>query len=247
MARSFTSDGIETQYKKNGVSQKLSGNEYTAATPLRNTKRSVEGVVESGTTYNCEYERSQEVYDAHGLTTGYTIKMVGTEEMFTGTAQQSADQALAETASLLLQDGDTRNTTAPSDLIPIDFQKLTSSMTSGWAASMSPSVPQISRLSDLPKLTAYIGAYIGSLSAENAAYQAMMAGKAELERQYEQAKLTLKRLTEQFSEEDLTPEMLAGTPAKEEKPAHYNLTRQQVYETYIPNLPTILNNESQIS
>lgn len=247
MARSFKSDGIETEYNKNGVTQTLSGNKYTASTPLRNTTRSTEGVVDSGTTYNSEYERCQEVYDAHGVTTGYSIKMTGTEEMFTGTAQQAADQACAETAALLLQDGTTRNTTGPADLAPIDFQQLTSNMTSSWAAKMSPPAPQISRISDIPKFIAWLLAYIASIVSENSAYQAMMAGKAELEREYEQKKLTLKRLKGQFSEEDITPEMLAGTPSKEERPARNNLTRQDVFNTYIPNVPTIINNESQIS
>ena len=230
MAEEIRSDGKKTIIKKQDSQQIIEPGNYQAHTENRVTSHSSTGVVESGSSRNVEIKgNSQESYAGRGVTAQYSFKVVGSPQMFSGQAQRAADKSLAKLASLLLQTGDDRFTKPSSfkDVLP-DVTKMVSKMSSSFTSSLSPSPPQISRIQDIGKLTAYMGAYLSTVSAEQAAYQSAMAAKVELERQIEQKKQALRQLKKSFDQGEISTEMIANFGADDTKQGEPNISRATI-------------------
>lgn len=247
MSNTVITDGRTTTIKKDGTQQQINDGEYSAATSQRTTKHNANGIVQSGSSRNVEITgNSQESYAGRGVTCEYSFKVVGTPELFSGKAQRTADKALNKLVGLLLQPGDDRfSLPNAADLLP-DFGKVMSKMSSGWTQSLAPTPPQITRIQDIGKLAAYMGTYLSSVSLEQSAYQAAMAAKMEVETQVLQTKENLKRAAKMFKDGEIPESFLTGSPATQDRVATDNLTRQQIYEMYIPFLMQLLAAESQI-
>lgn len=247
MSTTFTTDGQRTIIQDKGVTQTIGDGFSTASTPLRNTTVSANPIVQKGQARNVEISgNSQQSYAGRGLTSQYSIKVIGSAELFSGKAQRAADKAVAKLVGTLLQPGDDRYSASPADLVTLDFQKIASKMSSGWSSALLPAPPQISRIQDMPKLVAYMGTYLSSVSGENIAYQTAMAGACQLERQVMQKKETLKRLKKTFDQQGISGLMAGGLPASEDKDAQPNISRQDVYEAIMPTLPQLIAAEEQI-
>ena len=247
MAEEIRTDGQRTIIKKDGSQQIIESGKYTANTAQRNTTHSSTAIVQSGTSRNVEISgNSQEVYAGRGVTSEYSFKVIGTPQLFTGKAQRAADKAFSKLVGLLLQQGDDSREASPGKLVEIDLQKAVSHMSSSWGASLAPCPPQITKIKDIPKLTAYMTAYCSTVSAEGAAYKALCAGKVELERQWEQQKATLRRLRKSLGQGDITAAMAAGTPATDDRQGKPNITRKVLYEQVIPSLPQGIAAEGEL-
>ena len=247
MSKTVTTDGKSTTINNQGVTQTITDGQYHASSQLRSTTHSANGVVQSGSSRNVEITgNSQQCYAGRGLTSQYSMKVIGSPEMFSGKAQRAADKAVSKLAGLLLQPGDNRYQCDPAGLVSLDFTKITSRMTSGWSGSLMPAPPQISRIQDIPKLTAYMGAYLSTVSVENAAYQAAMAGALEIERQAMQKAETIKRLKKTFKEQSISGLLSGGLPSSEDKDAKPNVKRSDVYEAAMPTMSQLIAAEEQI-
>lgn len=251
MATNITSDGFRTNIKKGKAVMNYGDGFYTATTDMAQVQHEQNGKRVSATTLNQEISGNvQRVCAGNGETSEYKIKIVGSPEMFAGQDQRAADYALNDLKALMLQPGDSRKEGGLGELASIDFQRAVSSMTTSMTNSFTPQIPQINRLQDLPMFTAYLGTWIGTVSAGNAAYQAVCAGELEVERQLAQKAETIKRLKKQYGQDFDVESLLSGgtpTPSTESNPnAQFNITRQTVYENYIPNLPKLLLAENNI-
>ena len=249
---SVISNGRETIVEKNGTKTYHGQGVYDADTPITTVQHNQNGKILSTTSLNEEVSGNvQRCCAGMGETCEYKMKIVGSPELFTGQDQQAADYATNDLRALLLQPGDSRKEGGFSELASIDLQSAVSSMSTSMTNSFTPQIPQINRLQDLPAFTAYLSAWLGTVSAGNAAYQALCAGELEIERQLLQKKETIKRLKKQYGEDFDFESLFSGgtpTPSTENNPnADYNITRQTVYENYVPHLPNLLIAENNIS
>lgn len=247
----ISSNGRRTQKTGDGIDITYEDGHYRANTPIAAVSHEQNGIRQSGTSRNVEISgNSQECYAGRGVTSEYNIKMVGSPTMFTGRDQKTADAALNELKSLMLQPGDNGKELNLASLPTLDFQAATSSMTTSMTDSFTPQPPQINRLEDLPMFTAYMGTWLESVSVSNALYQSACAGALEIERQIMQKKQSIKRLAKKFGDLDFQS-LLGGNiglPSTEDVPdKEYNITRSRVYETYIPQINTLLAAQNNIS
>lgn len=248
---SIKSNGRKTEIETNGVSITYQDGYYDASTPIAKITHSSNGIRQSGSSRNVEISgNSQQCYAGRGITSEYNIKMVGSPEMFTGKDQMAADNCLNDLRGLLLQPGDNRNDASLASLPTIDFQAVTSSMTSSMTQQFTPQVPQLTRLQDLPQYAGYLKTWLQSVSITNAAYQAGCAARLEIERQLMQKYQSIKSLTKKFGQADFETILGGeiGLPSAEDIPnKEYNITRSRIYENYIPNLQSLLAAENNIS
>ena len=220
---------------------------FTATGALRQTNRHGQASAEKGTKKTSEFTCMQEVSDESGITTGSRCVVCGSN--FSGDPQRGAEKALGQLSAVLSQRGDNAGQVKPGALPSIDFKKVASSATAGWTGALSPQLPQITRI-DEKEIAEYVGAcfsFVQTFSLANAGYQAGTAARAELQRQVEQEKLTWKRLLQQFSSDQITTDMVAGTPALQDRDAESNITRQLILENYIPFLANLINHEQQMT
>lgn len=220
---------------------------FTSTGSLRKTDRHGQASAEKGTSKTMQFTRKQEVTDESGITTGSHCVITGTN--FTGDPQRGADNAVRHLAGITLQRGDNAGQVKPGEIVTLDFKRMASSATAGWTNSVSPAPPQITRISaeEIANYAAYWSTYIQTVNFTNAGYQAGVAARLELQRQLEQKQITLDRTLQQFSMDQITPDMLAGTPSLQDRDAQSNITRQLIYENYIPFLANLINHEQQMT
>lgn len=246
MRKNIISDGKNLTINTDGVTQSLTEGTYTTHTPLTHAQHSLNGIRESGTSRNVEINgNSQENYAGSGLTTEYRIKNVGSPELFSGEAQKTADEALSSLVGLILQTGDDRNSAKSDSLAMPDFKKVVSSMTSQFQNTMTPDLPQISRLSDIPMYFAKTMAWFSGLSMANAAEAGARAGALEAERQVEQTKIAIEQKKKELG--DTFTLSKPESPSTEDKEnVKWNITRNDVYDAYVKEIDKILAAQKNI-
>ena len=109
---------------------------------------------------------SQENYAGRGVTCDYSIKVIGSPEIFTGVAQMGADKELAGIISLILQEGDDRKTAPQKSIQGINPKEIVSNLSSNYQSSIPINYPPIRKLSDIPLAAARV---IGWATALNVA------------------------------------------------------------------------------
>lgn len=246
-ATTIQSNGQGIHYQNGDVEMRVGAGQYTAESKTRRTSHDSNGTVQSGTTKNEEYTgNAQESYAGHGVTSQYSMRVVGSPQMFSGRAQRAADKCVSKLVGLLLQPGDDRYSATPEVPALPNFAQVVSNMSSSWSSSLMPAPPQITRIQDIGKLAAYMGTYIQTVSLENSAYQAAQAGLLQVEREMMQQKETLKRLKKTFQDGEFSPSQLSGSPASDDRTSEPNIDRKTVYEQIMDRLPQLLANEGEI-
>lgn len=240
--QTISSDGNNVKISTDGVTQNVSKGCYESHSDITNTRFSMNGLRESGNTRNVEVSgNSQESYAGSGLTSEYRLKVVGSPDLFTGEAQRMADAALADLTGLLLQTGDDRNSAPASPLPSFDPQQVVTKMTSSYQNMITPDLPQITRLADIPKFAAAAATWFSGLSVANMAEAAARAGALEIERQIEQAQIALEKKKEEFGNMLDFSSSTPSAPSNEDKQnVSRNITRKEVYETICPKMDTLL-------
>lgn len=246
--QTVTSNGNTTTVERNGVTQNISFGEYSATTPLTSIQCSHSGVRVNGSSRNVDITgNSQENYAGRGLTCEYSIRVVGSPELFEATAQIAADNALNDLVGLMLQPGDDRNFQM-GDLIPkLNFRQIVSKMTSSAQSDLTPPAPTIKSFEDVPIETAKLASWFSSLSLSNLAFQAAKAAALEVERQVTQQAINIQRTAEALGNQFGLGEGSASSPSSEEKSeSSYNITRQDVADAYLKKIDPLLAAQRQI-
>lgn len=103
-------NGTTLKVTSGSSEQTVGQGNYDANTNITGVRHHLNGIRESATSRNLEISgNSQEVMNGRGITCCYSIKMVGTPELFSGEVQRKLDKALAKLTSIMLQPGDDRH------------------------------------------------------------------------------------------------------------------------------------------
>lgn len=245
--KTITSNGNKTEISINDSDQTLTTSEYNAVTPIATTKYSDSSLREYGSTRNIDISgNSQENYAGRGVTCEYSLKVVGSPEMFTGEAQQKADKTLSNLIGLVLQTGDDRNTSPDSVLSGIDPKHLVLSMASSFASVYTPQIEPIRNLMDIPVAIGKQIAWAQQLSIANGAEQAARAAAHEVDRQKRMLESNIeakkKELGDMFNPDSAT----SGSAATDLKQGNYNLSRQEVHKAHLHQIDERLAAEREI-
>lgn len=142
---------------------------------------------------------------------------------------------------MALQTGDNRHSTTPS----VNFVPKTQTVaTSSYQSNKPLEFPQLNSLSDIPKFAEEVGLWFVDCQIENVKEKTRTLGILNLEIQKRQSEINSKK-KEQELNDVVTPQF--GSPATEDKiGVNYNVTRQDVYESYLENIDTILAAQNKI-
>ena len=169
------------------------------------------------------------------------MKVVGNPEQFEGSSLNKIHNHLSELAALMVQPGDNRRSLSLPSLPKIDFEKITSSMTSSVASSLTPPTPNIKSWDDIAIYTAKISTWMLSVNAANVAEKAIRAAALEIERQMMQQEENLNDAAENMKEM-LSKNPFAGSTSTQDfdEIPEPNIDRKTVYGTvdmdYLTNL-----------
>ena len=169
------------------------------------------------------------------------MKVVGNPEQFEGSSLNKIHNHLSELAALMVQPGDNRRSLSLPSLPKIDFEKITSSMTSSVASSLTPPTPNVKSWADIAIYTAKISTWVVSVNAANIAERAIRAAALEIERQMMQQEENLSDSAENMKEM-LSKNPFAGSTSTQDidEIPEPNIDRKTVYGTvdmdYLTNL-----------
>ena len=244
-------NGIKTEYNKGEVHIECGPGALNSNAPQGNVNFQGD-IKQKGNTRTLQITgNSQEVYNGtSGHTSEANVVFTGTPQGFGGVAQRAADSCLDPMRGLMLQPGTNVKDSPLAGLMSVDTGAVTSAMTDSSLNGVNTAHPSCKFLSDIPEYTQSWGQTFSQLSLNNVGYQSLCAGKLEAERQLMQKQITLERLAKQYGDLDFQS-LLGGNigkPSSEDvQGTEYNITRQRLYENYVPYLAQLLAAENNIS
>lgn len=245
--KSITSDSFKTTVITNGVEQVFTSSDYTASTPLTSTLYTQNDIHQYANGRIIDITgNSQETFAGRGLTCEYSIKVIGSPEMFTGEAQMGADAAIASIVGVLLQSGDDRNFVSPNPLDGISPTQIVSNMTSSWQSSFSPEMPPIVELSDIPIALGKIIAFGQAVEIADLAEQAKRAATLTLEQTETKIKNNINANVAQFGDAFNTNDATSAPPATDLIQGNYTTPKSTLYNLYYENQDSLLAHQRNI-
>lgn len=242
MSKEIEVSGKNIKITTNSSEQTISSGKYDSNSKTTKVDHSINDVRESGINKNFDYKGDiQIVSDGYGEKVNSSVKIVGTPEMFEQKNYKILNNALAKFSALALQTGDNRHSTTPS----VNFVPKTQTVaTSSYQSNKPLEFPQLNSLSDIPKFAEEVGLWFVDCQIENVKEKTRTLGILNLEIQKRQSEINSKK-KEQELNDVVTPQF--GSPATEDKiGVNYNVTRQDVYESYLENIDTILAAQNKI-
>lgn len=239
--KTVTSDGITTKVITNGIEQTFTKSSYTASTPLTATTFTQANHHIFANSRNIDIKgNSQESYAGRGVTAEYSIKVIGTPELFTGDAQRGADEATSELLSLLLQQGENGKFEQGSPLTIIDPAGVFNNMASSLQGSLSPELSPISTLEDIPIAAGKLAAWGAEIDMADAAEQAARAGQYEIERQERRLQNSIEAGIEEFGASFDPSTATSGNPASDANSTGYTLSKSTMMNAFYGNNDALL-------
>lgn len=245
--KSITSDSHKTTVISNGVEQVFTSSDYTASTPLTSTLYTQNDIHQYANGRIIDITgNSQETVAGRGLTCEYSIKVVGSPELFTGDAQRGADAAVAAIVGVLLQAGDDRNFVNPNPLNGINPKQMVSNMSSSWQSSFSPEIPPIVELSDIPIALGKMMAFGKAVDIADMAEQAKRAAALTLEQSARKLKNNIEANIAQYGEAFNIKDATTAPPATDLNQGNYTTPKSTVYNLYYENQDSLLAHQRNI-
>lgn len=239
--KTVISDGTNTIVKTNGIEQKFSTNEYTLNSPLTSTTYTQGNLLQMGVSRNVEIiGNSQENYAGRGVTCDYSIKVIGSPEIFTGVAQMGADKELAGIISLILQEGDDRKTAPQKSIQGINPKEIVSNLSSNYQSSIPINYPPIRKLSDIPLAAARVIGWATALNVADMQHQASVAAELTIEQQQRRIQNNIDAMTSKFGEMFDKTTISAAPIASDTKQGDYNITKQVLFDNYYPHQDSLI-------
>lgn len=234
--KTVSSDGVTTKVVTNGVEQTFTKAQYTASTPLTSTTFTQANHHVFANSRNVDIKgNSQESYAGRGVTAEYSIKVVGTPELFTGDAQRGADDATSELLSLLLQQGENGKFEQGSPLTIIDPAGIFNNMASSLQSSLSPELPPITSLEDIPIAAGKLATWGAAVDMADAAEQTARAGYYEIERQERRLQNNIEAYIEEFGTSFDISNATTANPASDANSTGYTLSKSTTLNTFYGN------------
>lgn len=242
-----SSDGNGATMISGDVKETTSPGQYTASTPLSSTTYTIGNIYQCSTSRNIDVKgNSQENCAGRGVTCEYNLKVVGSPELFEATAQLAADKDTAGLVSLLLQSGDDRNFTLPSPLDAINPMEVVSNMSSGLQTSLSPNLPPIRDLTDIPMSLAKMTAWSGTVTLANAQEQAQHAAAFTIEQQRRRVQMNIEAGTRLLGDSFDPSTANAGAPSSDLRQGNYSLTNEMVFSEFVSCVDSLYANQKRI-
>jgi hypothetical protein len=222
MGRIYKSDGLKTTLDYNGKTEEVTTNNYSGTTEQVQKIHSQEGIQMTSSQLNIEVKgNSQETCYTRGLTCESSIKVVGNPDQFDGAYYKKAHQALAQTASMLVQPPDGKKSSAMPSFPAIDLKQAIGNMSSSYAATNPPPTPHISKASDVVDYLSAVGKWFSGYVSADAAEVAARSVALEAEKQATQQVENLKAQAQETinsAEATLAGGIPAGSGATEDRP-----------------------------